>query len=845
MNIRRIKFISLIATSFIINQSLAQNNNIHASLVTLESQNSATLKIKGKVVDEKTNAALDFATVSLLNVNNNKQVKAAQTDLNGNFSFNNIAPGNYKISISFVGYEPVSKSVSLNSQQKELNLGSLKLKKGGASVLKEVVVNAKKDVIQLGIDRKVFNADESLATQGGTASDLLATVPSVQVDLDGNVSLRGTNNVRILIDGKPSTFGGGDVTSILQSLPANAVEKVELITNPSSKYDPEGQSGIINIVLKKNQRYGTNGNVNISAGRLNNYNFNAGLNHRNEKWNLSGNYSFRTADRKGFGLNNTTFLNSTNGISFTEANQNSLRKDINNTLKLGAEYYFTEKTSLALSGNLNTGDEDSRENLNQLFFDSNRNIIDNGPGLNTRKEKSYGYDLNLDFFHKFKSQGEELSANVSYGNRDEDENGNIVQQFFDNQGNISNRLGINRLNDVNQKTNNINLQLDYIKPLSKTSKIEAGYRTTLKFNDEDQISDTLVTGTTNYNRDYELTSLFEMEDMVHAVYTNYQKQFTEHFGAQIGLRAEQAYLNTTFTGKDINQQNSVTPGKLDYFRVYPSIFLTQKFEGQNQIQLSYSRRVNRPRGWQVNPFPDVADRYNIRIGNPNLKPEDIHSFELGYSKFWRAVTFTSSIYFRQVNDVVQGIREQNPDQNGGTISRFYNIARNRSTGLELISRADITKAWNVTGNLNFFKTYFKGDENLGINDNNGFNWNGNLTSSLTITKNLSAQGNMFYMAPRTMSQGKTKEMLGLDAGLRYFIMNKKATLGFNMQDILNSRKFGMVTNNGQFIQEFERRRQGQMYNFSLSYRFGKSDLGQQKKNQKREGTGGEEDMGAF
>jgi outer membrane receptor protein involved in Fe transport len=836
----------LLTASLTINWSFAQNNNMQTGLGSLESQNSATLKISGKVTDDKTNVALDFATVSLQHASNSTQVKAAQTNLNGNFSFNNISPGNYKVVISFVGYTPLSKSFTLTSQQKELNLGTLKLKKGGSSVLKEVVVNAKKDVIQLGIDRKVFNADESLATQGGTASDLLATVPSVQVDLDGNVSLRGTSSVRILIDGKPSTFGGGNVTSILQSLPANAIEKVELITNPSSKYDPEGQSGIINIVLKKNQRYGTNGNVSVSAGRLNSYNFNGGLNHRNEKWNLSGNYSFRKGDRLGFGLNNTTFLNSDNGVDFTEANQRSLRKDINHTLKLGAEYYFTDNTSLALSGNLNTGDEDSREDLNQLFFDANRNLTDRGPGFNTEIEKSYGYDLNLDFYHKFKNEGEELSANVAYGNREEDEYGNIVQQFFDNQGNTSNRIGIDRINDVSQKGNNINLQLDYIKPLSKTSKLEAGYRTTLKFDDEDQVSDTLLFGTPNYNRDYGLTSLFEMEDMVHAAYTNYQQQFTDNFGVQVGLRAEQAYLNTTFSGRDIDGQPRVTPGKLDYFRVYPSIFLTQKFKNQNQLQLSYSRRVNRPRGWQINPFPDVADRYNIRIGNPNLKPEDIHSFEFSYAKFWRAVTFTSSVYFRQVNDVVQSIREQNPDQNGGTISRFYNIARNRSAGLELISRADITKAWNVTGNLNFFQTYFKGDESLGINDNDGFNWNGNLTSSLSITKNLSAQANMFYMAPRTMSQGKTKDMLGLDAGLRYFILDRKATLGFNMQDILKSRKFGMITNNGQFIQEFERRRQGQMFNFSLSYRFGKAEQSQQKKNQKRpESSGGDEDMGAF
>lgn len=801
-------------------------------------QTTVSVQIKGKVVDAKSSAILDFATIKLLKADNTPY-KATQSNLEGNFTFNDVnETGNFKISVSFVGYNTLNRTITITNQ-KVIDLGILKLNKNADAVLNEVVVTGKKDVIQLGIDRKVFNADQSLASQGGTATDLLATVPSVQVDLDGNVSLRGTNNVRILIDGKPSTFGGGDVNAILQSLPANAIDKVELITNPSSKYDVEGQSGIINIVLKKNQRLGVNGNVNTSAGRLNNYNFNTGLNFRNEKWNFSGNYSLRSGDRIGLGSNNTRFLGTNNLSAFTTANQNTLRSDLTNTLKLGVERYFTPKTSLAISGNLNIGNEDARETLNQFFFDNNGDLQDRGPGENINTEDGYGYDLNLDFFHKFKNPGEELSTNFSFGKSNENDFENIVQQFFNNQGQLSDRLGVNRRNDVAQDNRNFNIQLDYIKPFSKTSKLEAGYRTTLRYSDEDQVSDTLVANFNSYNRDYDLTSLFEMEEFVHAVYSNYQKQFTDNFGAQIGLRAEQAYLNTNFSRTDINGTPSSAPGRLDYFRLYPSIFLTQKLKGNNQLQLSYSRRVNRPRGWQINPFPDVADRYNIRIGNPNLRPEDIHSFEFGYAKFWKSITLTSSLYYRQVNDVVQSIRQQNPDQNGGTISRWFNIARNQSFGLELISRADIAKGFNITGNLNFFQTYFTGDASLGINDNDGFNWNGNLTSQMTISKNLSAQANLFYMAPRVMSQGRMKEMVAMDAGIRYDVLNKKGSIGFNMQDVFNSRRFGMLTDNGQFIQEFERRRQGQMYNLSFSYRFGKMENNNQRRSNKRpENTGG-------
>ncbi len=816
----------------------------------LKAQNSSNknlvngTKITGTITDEISNSKLDFAAVVLSDQKIGKTIKSAQSNLEGIFSFDNIAFGNYQIKITFVGYQSYLKqNIVIDENSKVVNLGILKLKKSKDAVLKEVVVTSKKDAITLGIDRKVFNADQSLVAQGGSATDLLATVPSVQVDLDGNISLRGTSNVRILIDGKPSTFGGSNITQLLQSLPANSIERVELVTNPSSKYDPEGQSGLINIVLKRNIKTGLNGNFSVSAGRLENYNANTSLNYRNLKWNLSSNYGLRTGDRLGFGINNTDFLNANSGLINSRSNTNSFSNDISHTLKLGADYYLTEKTTIGVAGNLNLNNESGNEILSQRFLNLN-NSFDSGNGNNLNTEDGYGYDLNLDLVHKFKTLKEELTGNFSFGNSNEDNTENIIQNYLDVNDNLSNqRQSTNRRNLTFEDNKSYNIQLDYTKPLTEKSKLEAGFRSALRYNDVDQTSDTLIFNTPNFNRDNNLTSLFELEDLVHAVYGNYQNQFTNNFGVQIGLRAEQAYLNTDITGITTGGGLLSSPGRLDYFRIYPSVFITQKFKGDNQLQLSYSRRVNRPRGWQVNPFPDVADRFNIRIGNPNLRPEDIHSFEFSYAKFLRTFTFTSSLYFRQVNDVVQGLREQNPNQIGGTISRYFNIARNQSFGLELISRKDITKTWNVTGNLNFFQTYFKGDENLGINDNDGFNWNGNLTTNATIAKKLSVQANLFYMAPRTLSQGRMKEMVSADAGLRYDILKNKGSLAFNVRDVFNSRFFGLVTDNGLFIQDWQRRRQGQMYTLTFSYRFGNQDAASQKKPQRRSENSGNEEEG--
>lgn len=818
---------------------------IHTLFSFAQTKNTESLTtVVGITIDEKTGNTLDFATVSLVNPTDAKILRSGQTDLNGKFTLENIKAGTYSLKISFVGYSNFSLNIVVTESNQVLDLGKLKLKKSSNSVLNEVIVTAKKDVIELGIDRKVFNTDQSIVSQGGNATDLLATVPSVQVDLDGNISLRGTSNVRVLIDGKPSTFGGGNITTILQSLPASAIERVELITNPSAKYDPEGQSGIINIVLKKNQKIGLNGNVAITAGRFDNFNSNSGLNYRDEKWNLSGNYSFRGGNRPGSGSTNTIFINPASQVApFSYSNQLSNRNEKSHTIKLGVERYLSNATSIALSGNLSVGKEKDRDDLNQEFLDANQALLDYGIGYGNQIEDNNGYDLNFDFSHKFKNPKKELVGNFSLGRGTEDETEDIIQSFFNNNGGTSTRrIATNRFNNVAENTKTYNMQLDYTLPISESTKFEMGYRSTLRYNQENQQSDTLLNNSTILDRDYTQSSLFELEDIVYAVYTNYQNQFTKNFGVQFGLRVEQAYLNTTVTGTDANNSSLVSYNPLDYLRIYPSLFLTQKFKNDNQLQLSYSRRVNRPRGFQTNPFPDRSDRYNIRVGNPNLRPEDIHSFELGYAKTWPLVTFTSSVYFRQVNDVVQNIRDNNPDEIGGTISRYYNLSKNQSVGLELISRADITKKLNLTGNLNFFQSYFSGGGSLGINDNSGFNWNGNLTSNLTLTKNLSAQASAFYMAPRILSQGKMLQMLSVDAGLKQDFSNKKASLSFNIRDIFNSRNFGLITDNGIFVQDWSRRRAGRVYSFTLSYRFG-NQLQDGKKQVKKPGNQPDEEIG--
>ncbi|WP_207421787.1 TonB-dependent receptor domain-containing protein [Desertivirga brevis] len=782
--------------------------------------------ITGKIVEAGTNKPVDFASVALVDPANGKTVKAATSGQDGSFLISNLPWGTYTLKVSFVGFNSFSRTgLTLSEAKPQINLGSIQLSAGKANVLKEVVVQGQRSNMQLGIDRKVFNVEQSLVSEGGSATDLLANVPTVAVDIDGNVSLRGSGNVRVLIDGKPSAIGGGDIATVLQSLPASSIENIELITNPSAKYDPEGQTGIINIVLKKNKKVGVNGAVSLSAGNMDNYNVNTNLSYRDRNVNLYGNYSFRYGNRIGQGYNNTLFFNNNSAIN---NNLDGRRQNTGNTAKAGIDYYINDKTTLGFSANINLRNGDRDEDINYFYRNFNSGRDSTSFRTSQEDDKDTGYDLNLDFSKKFKRQGEELVTNFSLGRSREDEFQSLEQNFFaPNGAPLGNRLDM-RTNDGEELSKNYNIQLDYTLPISKTQKLETGYRTTLRLEDASQLSKTFNVQSNSYRIDYNQTNDFSLEDKVHAVYGSYQNQITDKFGFQAGLRAEQAYLNTEYEGTDtLTFRKTSQPGNLKYFRVYPSIFLTQKLGGGNQLQLSYTRRVNRPRGWQVNPFRDLSDPNNIRVGNPNLLPEDIHSFELSYMRSFGGFTLTSSAFARQVNDVVEGV--QSSIDSATTLTQFINLTRNRAAGLELIGRMEFSKGFNITANANIFYNKFFGSPENNIQPNSGYNWNSNLISNFQLSKTLSGQINANYDAPRITAQGRSKAMWGTDAALRLDVMKKKGSLSFNMRDVFNTRRWGFLTDTYLFSRESQRRMQGRMSTLTFSYRFGKSDLPQRKK----------------
>ena len=695
------------------------------SLIKIYAQ--ANAGITGKVIDAQSNKPLGFATVAILNQQDRKVVAGTQTDENGSFLIKDVPAGQYLLRVGYVGYQTYERPGLVLNSSAALNLQNIALKISGKNVLQEVVVQGSPPDMQIGIDRKVFNVDQSLVSQGGSVTDLLSDIPSISVDADGAVSLRGSSGVRILIDGKPSAMAGSDITQVLQSLPSNAVQRVEVLTNPSSKYDAEGQSGIINIILKKNLRTGLNGTVTASAGSYRNYNGGLALNYRDSSFNYYGNYDYRKSRRLSEGRSDTRYLEN-NGL-IDNRNEGD-RSGTGHSTKVGVDYFLNQTTTIGLSGNISIRDNQRNEDI----FYRYENLPDlNGTSsrISRQTEDDFGYDLNLDFKKEFKKQGEELTFNAAYG-RNKEDGVNTFNQIFSNPASVEDR----QINDTYERGDNINIQLDYILPVNEQRKIEAGYRTTIEKDDESQRSLRFDPATASFLPDYNVSNKFNLEEIVHAGYINFQDKLSKSFGYQIGFRAEQAYLNTIT--EDVNPATPaterLTPGRLDYFRLYPSLFLTQTFSENQQLQLSYTRRVSRPNGWQVNPFINISDPLNIRRGNPNLKPEDIHSLELGYTRNIGKTTLTSAVYYRRVNDVIQNITQRIEGSNAATISEWRNISMNESTGFEFISKSDLGEALDITGNLNIFYNRFKGSPEFGLAPRDGVNWDANLASNIKLRK---------------------------------------------------------------------------------------------------------------
>lgn len=779
--------------------------------------------VKGNVIDASSGEIVEYATIALFNKRMGKIVAGGITDQNGNFLVENIPLGMYQMKVEFIGYEPfIIEDLKITRDNYEHFFKKITIHPK-ATLLSEVNVTAERAVIVNKIDRKVISVDKDLVSAGGSAIDVLENVPSIEVDTEGNISLRGSQNITILIDGRPSGLSAESSGALLETIPAESIESIEIITNPSAKYDPDGVSGILNVVLKKNKLSGFNGQVSAGIGTNGSYNAGLNLSYRNSKMNLSANYNFRQFERPMDGFSNKNVFVADTIKHYGDINE-SERTGLNHSFSLNADFFLNPSTMWSLGGRASSRDMTRTQfNIydNYYSFAGQNGSIRTDYFRNDINSNSLGfnYDLNTNIHKTLSSKDHFLEAEIAYSNYDNEMNQNrattAINELDYPDGFVPNDLSENTLSESNIKT----LRIDYVQPFEH-SKLEMGLKSTLK-----EMSNDYIAGQLNNNLiipDAALSNEFIYTENVYAAYAQFGGELGK-FKFQSGLRGEYADINS-----ELVTTNEIYPR--NYYSLYPSVFILQKLNDNNEINLNYSRRVNRPHSRQLNPFGNSSDPYNVRKGNPDLNPEYVNAIEAGYTKYIKKSMLNATIYYRYVTDVIENVNII--DDFGVSTITYQNIGSRESYGGELTFSGQFYKWWNMNAGFNFYQLNYSSGESIELS-NAGFTWNFKASNNFRINPNLSAQLSGSYDAPRVIPQGSMDSRFALDAGIKQDIFKKKASINLQVRDIFNTRKFAYEAYGSNYNLVTERFPTTRVIQLSLSYKFGK--MSTDKKRDKRPG----------
>ncbi|MFA9191248.1 outer membrane beta-barrel family protein [Flavobacterium sp. FZUC8N2.13] len=796
------------------------------------------VKISGTVIEKTTKQPLEYATVTITDATNPKIIAGGITNPKGSFSIE-VAPGVYNIKIEFISF----KAIEYNQRKldKNTNLGTIELVEDAAQ-LNEVVVRSERSTVEIKLDKKVYNVGQDMIVKGGTVSDVLENVPSVSVDVEGNVSLRGNENVRIFIDGRPSN--ALNMAEALRQIPADAIDKVEVITNPSARYDAEGGAGILNIVLKKGKNLGFNGSFITSIGVPETYGASANLNYKTEKLNFftSTGYDYRTSE--GAGLTNSingTNLNTDSGIitGYNDEVRDTerLRKGI--STKTGFEWTVAPNTywTNAISYRNNSGTNNDLVNYNS--FDQNRNFT------STRYRLSEGNDIGKDleyssnFLKNFNDNGHKLTADFSYSTNVDNDDALIIDEIV---GSNNPRFD-ETFNNQDQKQ--LQLQADYVLPFENGSQFEIGYKG--NFNDLDSEYSVTTANSGNAIGDF-LSNTLEYKEQINALYTQYGFKVNK-FSYLFGLRWEDTKININLLDtQDFNTKK--------YNNFFPSAFINYEISDESSLSLSYSKRLSRPRGRFLNPATNYSSNINLFRGNPDLDPSFTDKFDFGYLKRWEKVTFNTSIYFENTENVFAFVRTETGEfvgDNPVILSSPVNLAKEHKIGFEFTLNYSPLKIWKLNSSFNLFNAKTTGENKYkdidGVEqtqklDNEAFSWFTRVSSRLTLPAKIDWQLSGMYFGPRNTAQGRNLGNYVINMAFSKDILKDKATVALNVSDLFNSRKMISETNleSVTSYSEFQWRRR--QINLSFTYRLNMKKTDKEK-NPPRNGGGGGDEGGDF
>ena len=774
------------------------------SLLTLASaQENGRGSITGQVTDAVTKRTLELVNVLLEKASDSTLVAGMATDGKGQFLFRDLREGKYYCRCSLIGYAPkLTVAILIDAGHRNANLGKIALLETAVS-LDEVLVTREKALQNISVDRKVYNVDQDLMSKSGSASDLLQNIPSVEVDIDGNVSLRGSSNVLMLINGKNSSLMGRSRAEVLQQLPANTIEKIEVMTNPSAKYKPDGTSGIINIVLKRNTASGLNGSVTANGGNQGRYNASVRLNYKPGDLNLYGSYSFRQDSRNRF--NSDARILTDTALGRFRQDLASYADPVSHMVTLGFEADFDGAGSTGASGHYFHNAFVRTDFAHNLYSDaaSNPTQVYDRNRLDHEYQEDYGFDAFVE--HKFPGEDHKLRGEFSFSGHPEKEDNHYTNLYslpaypvgYDNT----------LIQPLENKTQ---VSVDYSDPLTEHSAFDAGYAGEIDYSNYDFN----VTYFDPYQQlmvtDPGKTSRFVFDQGVHALYATYEQSFGD-FTALAGLRGEQSYITSDLVTRDSLLKNS-------YAEIYPTLHLSYRLSGSAELQLNYSRRVHRPESEDLNPFPEYRDPKNVQSGNPSLMPEFIHSVEFGCKLQNSLVSVIPSLYYRYTSNRFTSLTQT---LNGDTlITTRMNLASDQSAGLEVIVQASL---WDVlTSNLSLNSYYDQIDaRNLGYGANKSvITWSGALTVSVTAAEGLMFQVNSVYNASRLTPQGENRPSYVVNAGARQDLLDGRLSISFTAADIFHSLKRQTHLEIPGLDETVINRRDAGIVYLGLTYRFG-------------------------
>ena len=793
------------------------------------------VKVEGTVVEQGSNIPLEYATITFKTKPNNKIVTGGITDSKGNFSVL-VPAGTYDISVEYISYK--TKNYQDKIISKNINLGTVSLEIDMES-LGEVTVIAERTTVEIKLDKKIYNVGKDLTVRGGTVSDVLDNVPSVSVDVEGNVALRGNDDVRILINGKPSGLVGLNSTEALRQLPAEAIERVEVITSPSARYDSEGSAGILNIILRRSKLQGLNGAFTVNGGYPLQAGVSGNINYRTGDVNIFNTTSYNYRETPGNALNETEFFNGDEPSTFLEEKRDFDRIRKGYSTNTGIEWYVNETSSLTAT--LVYRDSDNESNTFNLTerFDANNNLLETtirkDPEL--EDDKTIQYALSYDKQFNGNSQ-HKLTFDFQYEDSRELERSIININGFD---------GENVVTDENQ--NRLLLQADYVQPIKETGQFEFGYRGEFF----DLLTDYLVETSFDQGETFEVntdqSNILDFKQQVNAFYSQYGNKIGEKFSYLLGLR----YEGTRIT---IDQITSSDFDKKEYHQLFPTVNLAFELSEDENITLGYNRRIRRPRSRWINPFPSRSSPVNLFQGNPDLDPSTSNAFDVGYFKKFGKLSLTTSVYFQSSKDAFNFVALETDDfYNFTTLETInindpnfdqidleqwvrvlrrtpINLATNERYGMEFTLTYRPTKKWNLNGNFNLFNSSTRGDFEGQNFDADNLSWFVRLNNKYTLPGNIDWQTRLFYRGPSETAQSKNKGIFSTDLAFSKDLFKDKASIAFNIRDVFNSRKFRSDNFTDTFNNYGEFQRRVRSFNLAFTYRFN------QKKKRERSGRGG-------